>query len=346
MNKFEKRMKDELNSYTPDIKDKIKTKILQTENIQRKEVRPKSKVKWQFVLTPILAVVIIAIAVVIPLRAVNFDGNNGGGVAPKPPVVNKVSTKGIYTMSAVSGVAYLAADNKSFANAMADGEPDRGGITEDILEELKIYLGMFESMLVSNGFEYTAVKPTPEVDGKYADEYNIKISATIEGHSYTMYYNEKTADDVEIDADDDDDDITENTSLEGIMLYEGQIYTIEGSRTVETEEAEKEVTVEFRTWSMENPSNSVNVKQEIEGTEVSYKYSIYEDGKIISEKEIEWEEENGVYELGIEFEVDGVETEFEIKAINETRFDIEYQLNEQKYKIIATKTADGYSFSY
>lgn len=287
----------------------------------------------------------LALITIVATGLFALTGCGGTNVPSKPATTNKkATTKEVYSMSAVSSVSYMAQNGIGMAaGSMAEATSRPDEITDEVFGSLKTYLGMFESMLVNNGLDITSSKPTVD-DGEYAD-YNIKVSVNVNGQSYVMYYNE-TGTTVTVEPDDDDDEIEENTTLEGKLVYGEQVYDITGKRTIETEGTEKEVEVEFTTKSEANPNDYVKVTQEIEADETSYKYEIFENGVKVSEQEIEWEVENGKQELGIEFNINGVETEFEIEAKSETEFEIEYSLNEKEHKILVTKNAADYTFVY
>ena len=271
-----------------------------------------------------------------------LTGCFGGGQTPPPTNKPKASTKEVYSMSAVSSVTYMG----SVAAASAMAETNRPAeITEPIFDNLKTYMLMFENMLVNDGFDIVSSTPSIEVDGEIYGAYKIKVAVNVNGQAYTMYYNE-TGTTIEVDADDTDEEIEENTTLEGKLVYGDVVYDITGKRTIETEGTEKEVEVEFTTKSVANPDNYIVVTQEIEANETSYEYKIYEGGRLVSEQEIEWEVENGKHELGIEFLINGVETEFEVEAVSATKFVISYKVNEVEHKIDVTKTETGYTFVY
>lgn len=98
MSKFEKQLKDELNNYTPDLKDNIKARI----NIPTKE---KKSIKWQYVATPILAVMVLLIAIITPIMVLNPADTN------VVPVVNSYKL----SIKIVENVAFAQAgiDNSS-----------------------------------------------------------------------------------------------------------------------------------------------------------------------------------------------------------------------------------------
>lgn len=79
MNKFEKRMKDELNSVTPDLKEKIKANVTVTTTKEAKSFKP----KW--VVMPIMALAIVLVAVITPIVALNPSDSSS------TPIVNSYS---------------------------------------------------------------------------------------------------------------------------------------------------------------------------------------------------------------------------------------------------------------
>lgn len=93
MNKFEKRIKDELNSVTPDLKEKIKANVTVTQVNKEKSkvgvtVTPAKKEKSfkpKWVAMPIMAVAIVLVAVITPILVLNPSSNSS------TPIVNSYS---------------------------------------------------------------------------------------------------------------------------------------------------------------------------------------------------------------------------------------------------------------
>ncbi len=79
MNKFEKRMKDELNSVTPDLKEKIK------QNAAILPVKKEKSVRAKWAVMPIMAVVVLLIAIITPVLVLNPKGDGN------TPVLNNYS---------------------------------------------------------------------------------------------------------------------------------------------------------------------------------------------------------------------------------------------------------------
>ena len=102
------------------------------------------------------------------------------------------------------------------------------------------------------------------------------------------------------------------------------------------------------------------MEQEIERNEISYEYTIVENGREVSSKEIEYgTDRNGRFKVEFEIEVSGVEKEVEVTAIDDYSFRVEYEQDGmQDLEMTVTKVAEeigeggivisqaGFTFTY
>ena len=297
-----------------------------------------------------------------------------------------LKAKEVYSMSAVTSMQALA-DNKAPARKVSFGTvadtitARPGEITDDIMDTLSKFMGMFEGMLMGTGGGSTETVPTPELDGEYAN-YKTKIVMSMPSLDgvpveYTMYYTEVTegetlpevtdpvapvnedvdGEDADTDADADADaeeegeeeEVEVSTKLVGVVVMGDVVTEIAGTKTVETEGTEVETEVEFTTKIDEN--NYVTVKEEKEAGEIEYEYTIVTDG-VEEVTSIEYENEAGKEELSLELEANGVEKEFSVEVVEKDGikvFEVSYQDEDAgtEVDIIATPIGDGtYEFRF
>lgn len=112
MSKFEKQLKEELNNYTPDLKENIKARI----NIPQKE----KSIKWQYVATPIMAVMVLLIVIITPIMVLNPTDVN------TVPVVNSYKL----SMQVIENLALAQAE--AFDNPSIEITYDEKGIVKEV----------------------------------------------------------------------------------------------------------------------------------------------------------------------------------------------------------------------
>lgn len=95
--------------------------------------------------------------------------------------------------------------------------------------------------------------------------------------SYVMYYNQVLTDS---ETDDEDGEVEEEFSIDGVMVIDEKDYVVHGERKIETEQGESENKTEF-VVTLDN-NRTLRVKQSLEveddETEQKFSYSLY-DGK-------------------------------------------------------------------
>ena len=188
----------------------------------------------------------------------------------------------------------------------------------------------------------TAVDPT--IDTEYAD-YATKLTITVGGETYAMYYTEHAKNDADKVVDDDDEI---ETTLNGVIVYGTEKYTVSGEKEIDSQDSEIEIV--FTTKSIDNPTDYIIVEQEIERNEISYEYTIIENGREVSKKEVEYEtDRNGRFKVEFEIEVNGVEKEVEVTAIDDNSFRVEYEqdgMQDLEMTVTKDSTGAGFMFSY
>lgn len=260
------------------------------------------------------------------------------------PTTYAADKKEVYAFSALSSAQYLSKQTEQiqqrskllFANEVATARPE---LIKNDIETINEYVGMFEGYLFNGGMKPTETTPSVAVDGEIYGKYNIKLSMNIPNANdskteYIMYYNELNSEtDVEID-DEDEEEVETETSLEGVLLFDSQVFIVSGEKSVEIEGNEHEVEIKFTTKSKTNPNNYIVVKQEMEQEEIEFEYSIYENGSLKSKNKIEWESEDNEQELSIQFIslVDG--------SYSKVKYNLEKEISEGK-NIIKVKYKNG-----
>lgn len=289
-------------------------------------------------------------------------GNNDNNQSTKA----NVKAKDVYAMSAITGSQYLqnletentvlsAADLINMGQTVyADATSRPNALTNEDVAAVNNFLGMFEEMLLNNGINQTSSAVAE--DDEYFGTYNILLTMnmpTIGGgtETFKMYYNEtETETEREIEA--DEEEIEVSTKLVGIMIIGNVSFDVTGERKVETEGNETETSIEFTTKSKTNPDNYVKVSQEIENNEIEYEYSIYENGRLVSKTQVEFENEDGEQELSLQFKsvADGTlsKTKYLIKkkADNNKMFKVNYSNDVIKDTFTITITDNGNEFAY
>lgn len=297
--------------------------------------------KLKRVFVPLLVVALMAtsiIALVACGNSNNPNGSNGNGSY-------ELKAQDMYAMSAMTSIEYLAGNaNSKKLSAVADVADFRpNGIDDSVVNELNNVVGMFEGILYNNGYTQEITTPT-EADGEYKN-YKTKVYMTIPSPNgglieYTMYYTEYDRNgtpvqalDFDDDDDDDKDEIEVETKLEGVAIYDGQVYNIYGKKEVERDGREVETELEFTT-KIDN-RNYITVSEEKENNEVEYVYAITENG-FTTETAIEIEKERNKIVLKVEVEDDNnYEKEFKIvKEDGKTELIAFYELNDAKKKKI------------
>lgn len=261
-----------------------------------------------------------------------------------------VVAKDVYAMSAVSSVMYL---DDLDAEAGAQNETTRPShFTDDDVQGVKNYLEMFNGMLIGNGLEQDVIN-TPS-DDKYSGVYNFCMTISVpsvggETVVYKMYYNEINKETKE-EIDDGELELEVSSTLDGVLVFGDEEYEVHGEREFEKEGREEEASIEFTTRSRTNRRNYIVVEQSVENDEIEYEYKIYQNGRLVSETEVEMERERNHTEFELQFKDNGAlkaGVYRMYKRDNDDTFVIDYIQNNVRDQILATISAEGViTFTY
>lgn len=313
MKKIEKQLKIESKALLPD--DKLKNRIAEEAfggNVRA--VKPAAAVKKHKKAFVAALAAVIVVVICVPLLAV-FLKTGGGTVDPTIPVIPP-ETKEIYAFGAYScGLLLAGADTGGAAASSSDGEENGGQpdtqspvVTPEKIEFLGESMLMIENIMASSSV-------TTDTESDRAD-YMRKMTVTVTDlsnvtHSYVIYYNET--------ASEESDGEIEST-ISGILVLNGQDYSVSGKREKDLEDNEYEIkmTVKF------GENERVEFEQEIEEKngvkEFSYKYTLYENGRKVKS-----------FELERETAADGeTEVEMEIIKDNGEKTKIEYEFSDKQ----------------
>ncbi len=164
------------------------------------------------------------------------------------------------------------------------------------------YLSLVESLLSDGGFGMISqTSDRPEYSEKM-----IVSCKDISGNevSYIMYYNQLLT-----ESEEDEDEVEETYSIEGVMLIDGAEYAIRGERENETGDGETETQTEFRVTISESRYMLVEQSYESENggeAEQEFSYKIYDNGRLTERSSFEYElDEDGETEVKMTAYKDG-----------------------------------------
>ena len=163
-------------------------------------------------------------------------------------------------------------------------------------------MALVESLLSDGGFNVLAqTSDREEYTEKMVISYKDMQGAT---HEYVMYYNQILK---KTETDEEDGEVEENYSIEGVMVIGDVDYAIRGERKNETEGNEAETETEFVVTLGENKYMRVEQSFETEEDEIEqeYSYSLYENGKLIERSSFSFETEQNETELKMSTLKDG-----------------------------------------
>lgn len=264
--------------------------------------------------------------------------------------------------------AYQAATSLGMVNEIANlgsvVSTLDGQTNDDLVEEIKKYLGSVETALMADTFMPSLTETTSDLEGyekKMEVSYTDLNSST---QSFVMYYNEVSLndqinkqfrDDDRDDYDDkDDDDRDEHDDhdygdrfdqeeeflLSGIIISGDNRYDVTGKKEIENDEIE----YSFKFSVSEN--TYILVEQETENSSQEFSYKIYESGREIYEYELGLD--RGNVEIEIE-DKDGTNLEIEFKFITRDGQELikaEYEKNNREIEILFRKVINETDGSY
>lgn len=283
---------------------------------------------------------------------------------PKDDLTATQRARNIYALSAVVGANYLGGQESSTqATTLSSAQEQQrpSGIGDNVIDELKTGLQMFDELLETGKIETTI---ETHQDAKYVDyAFKMTTKMPISHDTFVIYFNEYQKDGTDYSSEaitDPDQEIEFSTKLVGVVVVGEKEYTMTGKREFEAEEGETESEIELKIMTDDN--NYVELSQEIEvegtETETEYKYKVVKDGEEVSEFEVEFENENGQLELELEISmIDGkaVETKnkYKIKPSSKNGEDFVVTYKQKvddetttKVTIKVAKTGTGYTFTY
>ena len=177
-------------------------------------------------------------------------------------------------------------------------------LTEDQLATINRYMTLVESLLSDGKIENSEIGG----DMGYECGMSVKYTDLCGGDvSYRMFYN-KTFLDGEVDG----DEKKNNYSIDGILLIDGNRYSVEGLYKTETEDDEFESELYFKAYTNAEKTSYIEVERESENEsgedaeiEQKYVYSAYDGGKLVERTVIEYEAEKDEIELKLSIARDG-----------------------------------------
>ena len=327
MNKrqIESRIKNETNQIeVPDLRSQI---LAQVPNRKIKEPKKTSGFSLAFRLSPILAVLIICLLIIIGIN--QQPGENIDDEPTNEIITTNVSkVKKAYARQAATVAGFADTLNTDVANTssilLLSDETDYQSIAEKINE----YFNAVSKLIDEENVIYVLEELS---SGNYQYKLTIKSNVLNDYVETVMYYNEKA-----IDNKRDKDDLDEiSTQLDGYIEQNGNNYPFYGSKEVEEDECEIEIVIKV------GLDNYLRVSQEIEQHESEYEYEFY-DGypknnephkKVTIEIETDKNDENKK-DVKVEVDEDGEEFEMNFtykKGQDKDHVDVNYHKGEEQY---------------
>ena len=267
-----------------------------------------------------------------------------------------------YAVSALTGASMLSimddngseeklnVNNSVTTDKMGEGTPVRPvEMSDEVVDGIKNCLVMLESA-VSDGKITQEIKLN-DAEGEYSTyKYVMNVNAPL-GHDIVMYYNELSKKE-EVEIDDGKEEREIESDIAGVMIFNGNVYDVTGKHEEETDGDEKEVELTITTKSRINKGNYIEIKYENESekgeSEVSYKYKVFENGKLKQKSEVKFEEEHGKTQCKFKFETKGDQgkTEYKLTQNDNGELCIKYESEKTECKIDITRIEGGYRFTY
>lgn len=208
----------------------------------------------------------------------------GFSAASSAMVISDMSSASAQKASALVEMQEEQSTDGSTEN-MPEATPEQG--TEQAPEqatELDGYLTLVGSLLSDGGFAMIAQTS----DRAEYTEKMIVSCRDISGNqvSYIMYYNQLLT-----ESEEDEGEIEETYSIEGVMIVDGAEYAIRGERENETEGDESEAETSFRVTLGENSYMLVeqSFEQERDEVEQEFTYKVYENGRLTARSSFKYE---------------------------------------------------------
>ena len=226
------------------------------------------------------------------------------GCGEKSNATFSTSTDAFGFAGATAGAFLNDLNSATTAQVYANDAPSQVATIEQEqnVEILNKYIDIFDSVVGNNAI-------TSQKEHLDDPDYNYKITTTVtdlngDKQTFEMKFKEVKADNTLV-TDDDRDEIT--SRLQGVMIYQGNEYTISGKKEVERDEIE----IEFRAYI--DRDNYVLVEQETESGEQEFTYSVYSNGIMVDSTSIEIEKERNELEVEMQYEKDGVNATYKFE---------------------------------
>lgn len=261
-----------------------------------------------------LTILALSLALVLAVGLVACNDPTGGGNANgKFDELN--TTESVYGFSAASAGMVISSMNGAqpaceVASAADDDDDDKvenapaNGSEEVVIDtaQLDQYMALVESLLSDGNFDIKS--QTSDRDG--FEEKMIVSYKDLSGNtlSYIMYYNQVLTDS---ETDDEDGEVEDSFSIDGVMVIDEKDYVVHGERKIETEQGESENKTEF-VVTLDN-NRTLRVKQNLEveddETEQKFSYSLYDGETLVESSTFSYESEQGETELKMSTLKDG-----------------------------------------
>lgn len=261
-----------------------------------------------------LTILALSLALVLAVGLVACNAPTGGGnVNGKFDALN--TTESVYGFSAASAGMVISSMNGAqtaceVATAADDDDDDEvdnapaNGAEDVVIDtaQLDQYMALVESLLSDGNFDIKS--QTSDRDG--FEEKMIVSYKDLSGNTlnYIMYYNQVLTDS---ETDDEDGEVEEKFSIDGVMVIDEKDYVVHGERKIETEQGESENETEFVVTLDNNRTLRVKQSLEIEDdeTEQKYSYSLYDGETLVERSTFSYESEQGETELKMSTFKDG-----------------------------------------
>lgn len=263
--------------------------------------------KKKTILTSVLAGVIA----VGSFAVIGCGGNNEAKTNDKEGVFALNSQEEVYAYSAASAASLVtdlgvAQTSKGVTNLSNVTFTDHSQYVDIVNNYINIAANMLKT---DGGFTITE---TVSDDENYEYAMNVQCNGVFgESSEYTLYYNKTITN---IEQEDGEEEIEFN--IDGKIVTEGGVFTVNGSHEIEGNETEMKIVVTV------NEGNYIVVKQEREADEISYSYEVYVNNQKIEETSFSHEYEDGEYEIKIEILKAGQTQEFKLskKEVDGTKY--------------------------